>query len=83
MGISANSYLNDLSGPIQLHASTGDTEVPVKFSQDLYQQILSASSTVPVEYYEYVGDNHNLGNYFNLAMQRTIVFFDRYLKGGG
>jgi uncharacterized protein len=81
MSLSANSYLNDLSGPIQLHYGTGDIEVPVNFSQDLYQQILSVGK--PVEYYEYMGDNHNLANYFNLAMQRTIEFFDEYLKSGG
>jgi uncharacterized protein len=81
MGLSANSYLRDLSGPVQLHHGTGDADVPVKFSQDLYQQIMSVGK--PVEYYEYVGDNHNLANYFNLAMQRTIEFFDRYLKSGG
>jgi len=81
IGISANSYLNELSGPIQLHHGTGDTDVPIKFSQDLYQQILSAG--IPVEYYEYEGDNHNLAGYFSLAMQRTIEFFDRYLKDGG
>jgi fermentation-respiration switch protein FrsA (DUF1100 family) len=81
MGISANMYLKDLSGPVQLHAGTGDTDVPVKFSQDLYQQIQATGK--PVEYYEYAGDNHDLENYFNLAMQRTIGFFDRYLKDGG
>ena len=81
MGISANTYLNDLSGPLQLHAGTGDEDVPVKFSQDLYQQILATGK--PVEYYEYEGDNHDLTNYFNLAMQRTIEFFDKYLKAGG
>jgi uncharacterized protein len=81
VGISANSYLNDLSGPIQLHAGTGDEEVPIKFSQDLYQEVQAAGKTV--EYYEYPGDDHNLSGYFSLAMQRTIEFFDRYLKGGG
>jgi fermentation-respiration switch protein FrsA (DUF1100 family) len=80
-GISANTYLNDLSGPIQLHHDIADSEVPVKFSQDLYQEILAAGKTT--EYYEYPGDDHNLANYFNLAMQRTIEFFDKYLKGGG
>jgi fermentation-respiration switch protein FrsA (DUF1100 family) len=81
MGISANSYLSDLSGPLQLHHDVGDSEVPVKFSQDLYQEVQAAGKTV--EYFEYPGDDHNLANYFNLAMQRTIEFFDRYLKGGG
>lgn len=81
--ISANSYLVDLSGPLQIHHDTGDSSVPVKFSQDLYQEILSDSSPVPVEYYEYPGDDHDIANYFNLAMQRTIEFFDRYLKDTG
>jgi uncharacterized protein len=78
-GLSANSYLNDLSGPIQLHHSTADTEVPVKFSQDLYQAIRNTG--LPVEYYEYPGDDHNLAHSFTLAMTRTLAFFDRYLKG--
>ena len=81
MGISANSYLNDLSGPLQLHAGTADEEVPIKFSQDLFQEVLAVGKTG--EFYEYPGDNHNLSNYFNLAMQRTIEFFDKYLKDGG
>jgi len=80
-GISANSYLNELSGPIQLHHGTGDTEVPIKFSQDLFLQAQVAGAVV--EYFEYEGDNHNLGNYFNLAMKRTLEFFDRYVKDGG
>jgi fermentation-respiration switch protein FrsA (DUF1100 family) len=80
-GISANSYLNELSGPLQLHVGTGDEEVPIKFSQDLFQEVLAAGKTA--EYHEYPGDDHNLANYFNLAMQRTIEFFDRYLKDGG
>jgi dipeptidyl aminopeptidase/acylaminoacyl peptidase len=79
--ISANSYLQDLSGPLQLHHDVGDSEVPVKFSEDLYQGLLVAGKTA--EYYEYPGDDHNIANYFNLAMQRTIEFFDRYLKDGG
>jgi hypothetical protein len=34
-----------------------------------------------VEYYTYEGDNHNISNSFNLAMQRSIGFFDTYVKG--
>jgi len=78
MGISANNYLSDLSGPVQLHHGTADSDVPVAFSQDLYAQIQQAGK--PVEYYEYPADNHNLSNYFNLSMNRTLEFFDRYLK---
>ena len=76
--LSANSYLTDLSGPLQLHHGTGDTSVPLAFSQTLYEQILNAG--MPVEYYEYPDDDHNLSVNFSLAMARTLEFFDRYLK---
>ena len=75
--ISANSYLTDLSGPIQLHHGTGDVEVPVEFSTSLYQQLQVAH--VPTELYLYENDNHNLSNSFDLAMEHTIEFFDLYL----
>ena len=76
--ISANSYLADISGPIQLHHGTADTDVPVEFSEKLFYQMLDAEQYV--ELYKYDGDNHNISNYFSTAMQRTIEFFDRYVK---
>jgi len=76
--ISANGYLRDLNRPIQLHHSTTDEEVPVEFSQMLYDEMLAANQVV--ELYTYEGDNHNISHNFSLAMQRTIEFFDRYLK---
>lgn len=76
--ISANSYLQDISGPVQLHHGTADESVPLLFSQILYDQLLMAGKTV--EFYAYDGDNHNLSNNFGAAMFRTIQFYDRYLK---
>jgi dipeptidyl aminopeptidase/acylaminoacyl peptidase len=76
--ISPNSYLGDLSGPIQLHHSTGDSEVPFEFSKTLDQQIKDAGKTV--EFYSYPGDDHNIANSFGIAMQRSIQFFDKYVK---
>ena len=35
----------------------------------------------PVELYTYPGDNHNINGNFVPAMQRTIAFFDKYVKG--
>ncbi|HSL44690.1 MAG TPA: alpha/beta fold hydrolase [Anaerolineales bacterium] len=78
--ISANSYLADLSGPIQLHHGTLDEDVPLEFSELLFYQMLEANKYV--EFHKYDGDNHNISNYFGTAMQRTIEFFDRYVKGG-
>lgn len=76
--ISANSYVSEISGPIQLHHSTTDETVPVEFSQTLNKELEAASKTV--EYYEYPGDNHNINANFNIAMQRSIEFFDKYVK---
>jgi fermentation-respiration switch protein FrsA (DUF1100 family) len=77
--ISANSFLDDLSGPLQLHHGTADTSVPLEFSETLYQQVLAAGKTV--ESYTYAGADHNLASSFSLAMQRTIEFFNTYVKG--
>jgi dipeptidyl aminopeptidase/acylaminoacyl peptidase len=76
--ISANSYLDDISGPLQLHHGTADEDVPLAFSRNLAAQLADAHKTV--EFYTYKDDNHNLSNYFGQAMGRTIDFFDRYLK---
>ena len=76
--ISANAYVKDLNRPLQLHHGTADHDVPWEFSEMLYDEMLAAKQVA--EFYAYEGDNHNISNYFSQAMQRTIEFFDRYLK---
>jgi uncharacterized protein len=71
--ISANSYLNDLSGPIQIHHGTADTSVPVEFSETLKKQL--DETRMISELFIYNGDNHNLSKNFSAAMQRSISFF--------
>ena len=77
--ISPNSYLADISGPLQLDHSVTDEEVPVAASETLYGEMQAAGKTV--ELYTYPNDNHNISKNFATAMQRTIAFFDRYVKG--
>jgi len=76
--ISANSYLTEISGPIELHHAVADLEVPIAFSTRLYRQLVDLD--IPVELYTYENDNHNLSNSFDVAMRRTIEFFNLYLK---
>ena len=76
--LSANTYLADISGPLQLHHSTTDVEVPLQFSETLFFEMLSAGKYV--ELYKYAGDNHNISNNFSTAMQRSIEFFDKFVK---
>jgi dipeptidyl aminopeptidase/acylaminoacyl peptidase len=77
--MSPTSYLGDLSGPLQLHHGTADESVPVAFSENLYAQLIEVDERA--ELYIYEGDNHNISNSFGTAMQRSIDFFDRYVKG--
>lgn len=77
--VSPNYYVSDISGPVQLHHGLSDEEVPPVFSQELYNQLLKAGKTA--EYYTYQGADHNIsGLSFTIAMNRSIAFFDKYLK---
>lgn len=76
--ISANSYLSEISGPIQLHHGGVDSSVPVEFSQKLFDQLKAAGKET--EIYIYPGDDHNITNNLGVALQRSVEFFDKYLK---
>lgn len=76
--ISPNTYVADLSGPIQLHHGTNDGSVPFEFSVWLDEQIQEVGGVS--ENYLYEGDDHNISGYFNTAMSRSIAFFDKYVK---
>ena len=79
--ISANSFLADLSGPVQLHHGTANSSVPHLFSELLAGEIEQAGGVV--ELYLYPGADHNLSQPFSVAMQRTLNFFDVHLKVDG
>ncbi len=76
--ISPNTYLADISGPLQIHHGAGDLNVPYEYSEMLYAEMLEAKRTV--YYFPYPGDDHNLAQNFELAMERSIGFFDIYVK---
>lgn len=77
--LSANSYLADISGPLQLHHGEADSSVPVVFSQTLAQQLQAANQTVEV--FTYPRDDHDITANFGIAIQRSVAFFDKYVKG--
>lgn len=76
--LSANTYLKDISGPLQLHHGTDDYSVPVAFSEKLASEMKRAGKTA--EIYTYPGDDHNIAANFNIAIGRSVEFFDKYLK---
>lgn len=76
--ISSNSYVSDLSGPIQLHHGTADKSVPYEFSETLAEQMMQAGKEGEV--YIYPGDDHDITGNFGVAMNRSVEFFNKYLK---
>jgi dipeptidyl aminopeptidase/acylaminoacyl peptidase len=72
------SYVSDISGPLKLGHGTDDEEVPLLFSQRLDDAMKAAGK--PVEFYSYEGDDHNISHNLDLALERSVGFFDRYLK---
>jgi len=76
--VDPNIYLKDITAPLQIDVGLADNQVPPGFSTGLYNRMTAAGKVV--EYYEYPGANHDINQSFTLAMQRTITFFNRYLK---
>lgn len=76
--ISANTYVQDLSGPIQLHHGTNDYSVPVQMSLTLDRQIREAGGAV--ELFVYPGDDHDISGNLFTALNRSVAFFDAHVK---
>lgn len=72
------NFVKDLMAPIQIHHGDEDQEVPILFSQRL-DEALKKNGKIS-EYYSYPGDDHNLSNNLSLALDRSVKFFDKYLK---
>lgn len=76
--ISANTYLADLPGPVQLHHGAADTSVPVHMSVSLDRQIRAAGGSS--ELFVYPGDNHDIAGNLGTALNRSVAFFDAHVK---
>ena len=76
--ISANAFLSEISGPLQLHHGTADTSVPLAFSEKLESQMKEAGKIV--ELYTYSGDDHNLSANLGIALNHSVEFFNKHLK---
>jgi hypothetical protein len=68
---------HDLHGAVALRDGR-IVGMPLAFSSRLAEEVRAVGGIADL--YTYEGDNHNISRYFTLAMDRTVVFFDRYLK---
>ena len=77
--VAPTSFLNDIQGSIQIHHAKDDSVVDIRYSRNLIQ--LLDKTAVPHQLFEYDLGGHNIiGSSFSQAMQRTVEFFQRYLK---
>jgi uncharacterized protein len=76
----ATNYLDGFKGAIQLDHAVDDDVVNIGYSRNL-DKILDKTS-IPHELNEYPSGGHNITNpSFTPAIQNTVEFFDKYLKG--
>lgn len=76
--LSPINYL-DAAPPMSIHHGEADDVVPIAFSEKLYDKMQKAGRTV--EYFTYPDQPHTFqGEGWELAMERVLAFFDRYLK---
>jgi dipeptidyl aminopeptidase/acylaminoacyl peptidase len=76
--VPATNYLTDLGTAIQIHHAIDDAVVNIGYSRDLNQLLLQ--NRVPHQLFEYQSGGHNLsGAAFNIAMDRTVSWFQTYL----
>ncbi len=77
--VAPTNYLTDLNGALEIHHAVDDDVVSIGYSRDL--MTLLDDTKVPHQLFEYQSGGHNIqGSSFNIAMQRTVEFFEKYLK---
>lgn len=78
-GTSPINYLQYILTPISLHQGLADIEVNPEWSKELNEALKNEGKSV--EYFEYEGQDHNFRNLgWDLISERTIEFYDRYLR---
>jgi dipeptidyl aminopeptidase/acylaminoacyl peptidase len=78
--ISPIYYLDRIQAAVSVHHGENDEEVPLEWSLDLCQRLSDLGKAV--ECYAYPGQPHTFyGDNDQLFIERTVDFFDRWLKG--
>lgn len=76
--ISPLTYFADVVAPVQLHHGTADKDVPIRFSEKMFEELQRLGKVA--EFYSYPGEPHEFGDAWELAAERSLQFFDRYVK---
>lgn len=76
--ISPITYFHLVSSPVQLHHGTADKDVPISFSENMYTVLKGYGKYV--EFFVYPNEPHEFIKEWPLAAERSLQFFDRYVK---
>ena len=77
--IPMTNYLTDIKGAISLNHAVDDNVVDIRYSRNLNS--ILGQTQIPHELNEYASGGHNFtGSAFTQAMQKTVEFFNKYLK---
>ncbi len=74
---SAITYVDAVTGAVQVHHSEGDSVVPLLFSTHLTEALQKAGK--PVEEFVYPGDDHQFIQSRRFFLQRTVAFYQAKL----
>ena len=77
-GMSAETYLKNISAPIVIFHGTSDDSVPIEWSDKLSAALKKEGKTVL--YYKLPGEKHEFVKEWPIFMKRSVEFFDKYLK---
>jgi dipeptidyl aminopeptidase/acylaminoacyl peptidase len=76
--VSLTANIDYLQSPLQIHHALNDDVVNIGYSNDLSTVLIEHNKVF--ELYQYVGGGHNIDSpYFEDAMLRTLIFFQKYL----
>lgn len=75
--ISSFENLDRINAPLNLHHGTLDESVPYSWGVALGEKLTTAGKTV--NFYSYVGDNHDIARNFSKALSRDAEFFKSLL----
>lgn len=73
------AFFEDVAAPIQLHHGNADKDVPIEFSEKMYMKLQELGKTA--EFFVYPGQEHEFVEDWQLATERSLQFFDLYVKG--
>jgi dipeptidyl aminopeptidase/acylaminoacyl peptidase len=74
---SFDEYSEWITAPIILHQGTADPYIPEVWSDNLHTRLTDLG--LDIEYYTYMGADHNLNGSWNTVVQRDLQFFKSFL----